>query len=276
MPDKSIIVDDVTFTTDAGEPYTFQGKHSRKTLSGIKLNFAVRGDLEIEKVEKLCTRNAVNVVDPFSDRTYEATLRQVSSSYQVGRPEHSYVIEITEVDAIPQFQTLEIDGHCFDVAKYRETEHEEDAIGMHALLRLTEEQFIKMQEITKPITVKIRRLGIDENSLIVRCGGKRYWSEHEEGGTIYYKQILTFFPPDLAPGPLRLAMEADHIALGIMLIKMTVRFEALIHELTTSEIMSKEQRDKVLGPEWKKLLSENRIDEILMQTEKVPDAEYEF
>src|SRR6266567_4693197 len=98
MTNSSIKVDDVTFDIATGYPVSFQGKHSRKTLQGINLDILVRSQDGIEKVERLLDQETVEVDDPFAGRSYHASLRLNSHSYQEGRPEHSYVCEIRERD----------------------------------------------------------------------------------------------------------------------------------------------------------------------------------
>jgi len=273
MPDNLIRIGDFAFHTVVGEPITFSGKHSGKILSGINVNFSVPDSDGKAQVDELCTCETVQVVDPFANRSYEALFRIASYSFQEGFPEYHYTAEIREVDITPSFQILEIDGHHFDVVKYIETEHENDAIGRHALLQLSKEQFAELQDLIKPGTVEIKRLGVDDTPLVVRYGGAMYWSEHEESGLAHYKHIIRFFPPDLPPIPTGLATRAEQEALANMVVGLSARFEALVKELAISKILSDEQRGKLLDNNWQDLLDATRIQEITLQTQKVFDAE---
>jgi len=185
MTNSSIKVDDVTFDIAAGHPVSFQGKHSRKTLQGIDLDILVRSQDGIEQVEWLLDQETVQVNDPFAGRSYHASLRMISHSYQEGRPEHRYVCEVRERDIPSEFNILEIEGHQYPVARYIETDSLDDGIDGYALLLLSQEQFVEIQSLIKPGSVFMRRVGVDEEPLQVRYAGGMYWSQHGEGDSRY-------------------------------------------------------------------------------------------
>jgi len=238
---------------------------------GIDLDFAIQGQENNQKIDELFNQNVVQVYDPFSRRSYKASLNQLSHRYQVGHPEQHYTAEIRELDMPPEFEVLEIEGHQFPVSKYIETDAN-DTIGRHALLRLSKEQFIELQNLIKPGSVQIRRMGVDEKPITVRYGGLMHWSEHKEGEEIYYKQIVRFFPPDLPSSRIDVASGAQQEVLVEMTQALTVRFEALVQELFRNNIISEEKRDEILGEKCWNLLGSTRLNEICWQIDRVPDA----
>lgn len=276
MPDDVIRINDFALNISAGKPITYHGKHSGKTLAGIDLDFFVRERAEVERVEELFATGSAQIVDPFANRSYKASLRKLLDSWQDGCPERHYTAEIRETDTPPQFKVLEVDGRQFDVMKYVETEHGVEAIGRHALLRLSKEQFTALQGILSRGTVQLKRLGVDDAPLTARCGSATYWSEHEEGGLTYFKQIVRFYPPDLPATPTGLALSADHNAVAGLVVRLSARFEALVNELTTSGFLSNEQRDRLLGKNWRGLLDEAHVAELMLQTQRLLDAEDEL
>ena len=281
MPKNFITINDVKLNTSAGRPMTFQGKHSGTTLSGIDLDFSVYGQENIKKMEKLLKFDTVQVDDSLVSRTYKASLRLISWSYQEGRQERHYKAEIRELDTWPKFNILEIDGHKLSVLKYKESEQEDDVIGRYALLRLSKNQFGKLQEIFKHKTIQIRRINVDEKPITMKFMGKTYWSEHKEGRKTYYKQIIRLFPHDYLPKyKLNMATGTELISLTILVMSLSIRLEALINELAQNNILSDKKRDMLLQKNWKKLLDNTRKKEIVEETDlqlhKVLDAEEEF
>ncbi len=272
MENKYIKINDITIEKTTGRSISFEGRHSGKSLAGLDLSFSVWGQESAEKVEDLFTRDIVQIEDPFLNRSYQASLRKKSDSYRVGHPEHRYVAEIRELDMPPEFNTLDIEGHQFPVLKYIETEHG-DVIGRHALLKLLKTQFLDLQSLLKLPTVQIKRMGADENPLTVRYGGAMRWSHHEEGEFEYYKQIVRFFPPEYL---LRSKAQTTENALIRLVVSLSARFEALLDQLLQNKLLSVEQRDELLGKDWENLVREDRLDEIIWEIERVPDAEEEL
>lgn len=281
MPKNFITINDIKLKTSVGRPITFQGKHSGTTLAGIDLDFPVYDQENIEEMEKLLKLDTVQVDDPFVNRTYKASVRIISSSYQEGRQERQYEAEIRELDTWPKFSILEIDRHKFSVLKYKETEHEDDVIGRYALLRLSKDQFGKLQELFKNKTVQIRRIDVDKKSITMKFMGMEFWSEHKEGRKAYYKQIVRLFPSDYLPKhKLNLATFTELTSLAILVMSLSIRLEALINELVKNNILTGKKRDMLLQENWKKLLDKARKKEILKETNlqlcKVFDAEEKF
>jgi hypothetical protein len=274
MSDKIITINNIRLPLSSGEPVTFHGKHSGKDLAGINLEFIALGEDSVKKIEKFFDDESVKITDPFTDRSYDAKMSKKSEHYTMNRPEHRFVVEIRELDLPPQFKILDINGQLFEVIKYEEDDHD-DVIGRHAILRLSKEQLIGLQGLMALTPVQIKRVGVDAIPLSMRWGGAMYWSEHEEEDLTYYKQIVRFFPPDLPPSGRKFTLvpAVAHNALESMVIKLSARFEALINELTMGKVLSDEQRNRLLGKEWRELLDDQRITDILWQAEKVFDAE---
>jgi len=281
MPKNFITINDVKLNTFAGRPITFQGKHSGTTLSGIDLDFSAYSQEDIQKMEKLLKFDTVQVNDPFVNRIYEASLRLISWSTQDGIQGRHYKVEVRELDVWPKFNILEIDGHKFSVLKYKESEQENDVIGRYALLRLSKNQFSKLQELSRHKTVQMRRINVDEKPITMKFMGVEYWSEHKEGKKTYYKQIVRLFPHDYLPKhKLNLATHTQLMSTTVLVVSLSFRLEALINELVKNDILTGKKRDMLLQKNWKKLLDNARkieiFDEINLQICKVHDAEEEF
>lgn len=276
MPDKTIKVGGIEFYADFGKPVAFHGKHSGKELSGIDLDFGVDEEGDIQQIEELFRQEIVQVEDPFVDRSYQATLRRTSYNYQVGSLRRHYRGEVREVDRCPHFEILEIENHQFRVLKYTEEDRDNDGVGRFILLRLSIEELIKLRSLMKPGPVAIRRIGVDEEVLTVRYGSKLYWSQHEDDGETYYKQIVIFLPPDLPPSKLDIASGTEQNALADMVGALSARFEVLINELVQGGVISYDKRAELLKDNWRELLDHARVSEIWWNRMRTSDAEEEF
>lgn len=243
---SKIVVEDYEFRISSGTPVQFQGKHSRRILNGIDLSFMTSAPEGEKKLESLFSRT-VTVNDPFCERVYQATFRQQSQSYTEGRPERHYVVNIRELDEPPTFGEIEIDGKRYTVLKYKETEHENDSIGMHAVIKLSADEFVAFHSSDKP-AAEIKRIGVDDDAMAVRYGGAMYWSQHMEGDVKYYKQIVRFFPTSLSSTDFNLTSYSDFAASVTLLLQTVFRIEALIGELHKSGAIDQEKRDFLLGP----------------------------
>ena len=227
MTKERIKIDDVELHISSGKQFSYKGTFSGKELAGIELRFGAKGQENIDLIEDLVRRDKVFVNDPFVEREYEANIKLKSSSCQAGVDERSYVCEVEEVDAIPDFDILEINGSEFQVINYRESIHKKDKIGRYALLRLNESEFTALTKMFDLKVADFRRIGIDDEPLKLRFGGGMYWSHHEEGDNIYYKQIVTFFPTDLEPTKINLASGNIQNALVRKVLALQVTVENL-------------------------------------------------
>jgi hypothetical protein len=276
--DKSVIRlgEDVEVNAGGGHPVSIEGLHSGKTLAGIDLDMTAPDNSSVEAIEALLKLDSCPVYDPFAGRSYKATLTQRSMSYVDGHPERSYSIEIREIDEIPTVQELDIEGKVFQVLRYSENVARENAVGRHAVLRLSKHEFQQLRGMIKPGPVNIKRIGVDEEHLSLRFGGVTPWSEHEEDGVAYFKQLLRLYPADFPPSGIDLARESQLSTVAIMTVALTGRFELLLDELVKRQAIAEETRSAILGRDWSDLLSKDRLEEIIAKLDKVADAEEEL
>ena len=275
-PNNSIKIDDIQVRASAGRPFAFDGVHSGKTLSGIDMEITVNTDADIQTIEELLKKDSVTVEDPFADRQYEATVARKSSRYQEGRPEKWYNFEVKEMDEVIPFESLEIEGHTFNVIRNTEQLHDDDVIGLYILLRLSPEEFQEFQSLLRLSRINIRRIGIDEIPIVRRFGGALYWSSHEEGSQRFYKQIARFFPVDPEPGRTGISLMNDQMAQSQMLVALSARYEALVKILVDNGQLTQENRDALMSEDWKELISDEREVMIRSKLTAVRDAELEL
>ena len=274
-PNNSIKIDDIQVRASAGRPFAFDGVHSGKTLSGIDMEITVNTDADIQTIEELLKKDSVTVEDPFADRQYEATVARKSSRYQEGRPEKWYNFEVKEMDEVIPFESLEIEGHMFNVIRNTEQLHD-DVIGLYILLRLSPEEFQEFQSLLRLSRINIRRIGIDEIPIVRRFGVALYWSSHEEGSQRFYKQIARFFPVDPEPGRTGISLMNDQMAQSQMLVALSARYEALVKILVDNGQLTQENRDALMSEDWKELISDEREVMIRSKLTEVRDAELEL
>ena len=179
------------------------------------------------------------------------------------------------MDVAPQFTMLEIEGHRFHVLKNTEDQHDQ-VIGMHILLRLSEDEFLHFRRLLKPGPVAIQRIGIDENPIIRRFGGAQYWSSHNEGSQEFYKHIVRFYPIDLSGARGSIASGNEQIAQSEMILALSARFEALVKMLTESGQISQENGEALMAEEWQGLIDDERKLTLRSILKEVDDAELEL
>jgi hypothetical protein len=278
MPNESIRVNDTPFHASLGRPVSFVSKRSGRLLAGIDIDVRADGLNSSEMLENLFSQEAVSIYDPFVNRLYQATIQNVSHSYRNGNSAQHYC-EIRELDIIPEFNILEIEGHEFPVLKYIENDLREDRVVMFALLRLSQEHFAQLQSLFKHEPVQIRRIGIDADPIAVNFGGSLYWSKHEDRAT-YYKHIVSLIPDsspiDSAANRFGEAIRTSQIPIINMVLALSTRFEVLLDELTRYNVINSEKRSELLGENWEELLDQVRIEEIKSQTRRIHDAEEVF
>lgn len=272
---QQIRVNNFPFHSFFGSPVRFQGNLSGKTLAGIDIEFHIEGSGYNSEVDALLNQEIVTVEDPFVNRSYRASIRQISHSNFNGRAAN-YRFELRELDMILEFKVLEIEGHQYPVARFVERGLGEEGVDRDALLHLSREQFEEIQSLFKPGPILVRRIGVDEEPLTVRYGGGMYWSRHEEGENTYYKQIVHLVPINIPPSRLNLALGVEQEALARMICSLSARFEALVNELAQNNIISPERQSALLGDDWKGLLDTQRIGNITRQTMRVRDADEEL
>ena len=207
MEENKITIDEFNFFQHYGEPFSFSGVFTKKTLSGIKLSLDNLSKKDQEIIKEILQRDQISVYDPFSNKEYKASTKMISESYTAGTNIKSYIIEISETDLFPDVKEIEIDDEKFSVIKYEEflTDGE---IGRTAILRLNEEEFITLRNILTRKEVKFKRIGIDDKEFNLRFGSRMYWSKHKEDQT-YYKHIVRFYPINLQGSSLDFASNVE-------------------------------------------------------------------
>ena len=276
MPGKIIRIDELAFPLSSGSPFEFPGIHSGRDLSGFNLDLTVYSDTEARQMEKLIKKkDTVKVEDPFADRHYEAALGQTSYSYQDGRQGRLYHFEVMELDEAVGFKVLEIEGHPFPVIRNIET-LDDGVVGLHILLHLSADEFEGFQGLLKPGPIQIRRIGIDDNPIVQRFGGARYWSSHQEGSEKFYKQVVRFYPTDFPTGKIGIASGHEQIAHSQMILALTARYEALVRMLVDNGQISRENGEALLSEEWQTLIDAKRKIMMRSKLEEVGDAELEL
>lgn len=270
-----IKIEEVEFRDSAGAPFEYGGIHSGSLLAGMRMNVTAYTEDEISLVEELIEKSTVTVEDPFAGRSYQATLTRQSSSYTQGLPRRHYQFEVKEVDEAPTFEVLEIEGHSFSVLRNRESA-DDDAIGIHVLLRLTQEEFEKLQSLIKPGPIALRRIGIDDSPISRRFGGALWWSSHEENSQKFYKQIVRFYPEEYSPGKWGIASAQEQRALAEIVIALSARYEALLEILAESGHISKDDVHTLITDDWRSLTEDARRILLVSKLTEVEDADLEL
>ena len=276
MARTTIEIDQAEFPLSAGKPFAFDGVHSGGPLSGIDITTTVYSDADTKVLEAMLKKGSATIVDPFSDKTYDATLHRTSSMYQEGRQGTTYRFEVKELDKVPQFEQLSIGGHTLTVLRNSETIHKNGVIGLNILLHLSPEEFQQFHGLLRPGAVRIKRIGIDESPLLRRFGGGLYWSSHEEGLERFYKQIARFYPTDFLPDTFPLASGQDQLAHSEMILELSARYEALVTALIASDHISQDSGEALMSDAWRTLVDDDRAVMMRSKLTQVSDADPEF
>jgi len=275
MDKKHICIDGMAFPITSGTSFSFNGVFSGKELAGIELSFTVYGSQQENIIENILKKEKVTVNDPFTDRTYEATVRMRSNSFQVGKEEKSYVIVLNEIDLLPPVDSVEIDGIKFQVLRYEESISSGE-IGRRALLKLSKGEFDQLHKLFENSSIKFKRIGIDKTPLELRFGALMYWSQHIDENEEYFKQIVRLFPLELEPKRFDVASGTTQAAIAHMLISLSARFELLVKELAANQSISNEKRDALLSSGWRDLFPSEQISHLYDMLDQVEDAEKKF
>lgn len=276
-----IKVNDVELPIKAGSPVSFESKLVNRELAGIDLDFPASGKRARQMVDDLFKERTVHVDDPFTERSYEAEIRLVQSSFTDGSDAKYYVGELREKDTPPAYDSVRINGTEYQVLRSEEWFQlgGDEGVYRTILLKLRDDEFKAIQGLVKdaPVTASMERVGVDAEPFDVLCRGWLCWSEHQEDGQTYFKRVLRFFPPSFdrnSSGYLPFFQRFD--ALAEIALGASVRFEALLNLLAEEEHISQEQRTKLLSSDWRELLDKDRIEYYRHSVFKVKDAEEEF
>lgn len=181
-----------------------------------------------------------------------------------------------------RFHAIAINGEVFPVEDAYEEPSDSGPVHI-VLLTLTPEQLTTLRRIHRTLQpaleVQAQRIGVDSNPFPAMWGGRNYWSRHEDGGAVTYRQIVRILPantPITVGGP-GLALMLDVEILTDSVITLTDRFEALVQTLTRSGIIGEALRDTLVG-EFRSPALQNpeKLAEIMWQQRRVGDAATEF
>lgn len=267
-------LDDLQLNPGAVRRDSFVGIHSGKPLLKFVLNLTTSNQRQTDAVELLLEKRRVRCVDPVEQRSCEVELNLKSSSYQSGHPEKHFVIDGTEVDAWPPVTSLEIEGVPFAVAEYRESEEDDNQVGRHALLRLSEKELRNLRGLVKPESVTFKRVGVDSDPLSLRLGGMLCWSEiKSEDGQKHFHQIVRFYPlrPESPEQQVfALAVVQDNSAL--LAIETAHKLNSLVDVLRQSGVLSAEKAAEFSVSLDKVGIEESVVDNWWWRMNKVRDA----
>lgn len=277
---NSIQINDLSLSIRVGRPLSFYGKLSQQTLPGIHLQFRVSEPEDIEAVENLLALKAVQVNDPFVQQTYPASFVIHQWSTGNGYVGREYIGEVRALDKAPEYKVIVVEGNKFQVLAAREeADSDEESIFRTMLLQLTSSQFEIVQTLLErgEQPLSLQRVGIDEQPRTARFAGRMYWSKHTEGEETFYKQIVRFIEPISFPvSKVGLALQLDQDILSRMVLALSARFQRLMDELVVAGALSSEQQTALLNDEWKALLEQNRLDQVVRERFRVQDAEWVF
>ncbi|MCX5646679.1 MAG: hypothetical protein NTZ17_18660 [Phycisphaerae bacterium] len=275
MERKLIRIDQITIPIALGKPISREGVFSGKTLAGMEVTVRTRTPTERKAVDDLIREARAAVDDPFANRSYEATIRMLSQNITAGRDEASYVLSAEELDQLPPFDSIELNGMEFSVLDYEEY-ITQGKIDRRALLQASKEQFPRLRGLLGPGPIAFRRLGIDETPLELRFGGDCHWSRHGTGSDEYYKQIVVLCPLDAGPSRLDVASGTTQDVMARILIALAARFEVLVNELATGDAISSQVRNALLSSGWRDLFPSQKIAELYDSLDQVDDAAERF
>lgn len=279
MANGLITVNGIEFNQEYGHAFTFVGKHSGQRLAGIRFDRLPDAGRRwnAQDIDELVAQQQVYVDDPFTQRSYNATIQVLSTEYTLpatqGAGSGRFQVELKELDLVPKVELLEIEGHQFPVLQYKESDADEQSVVREAVLQLSRQELDTLHSLIGPEILHIRRIGTDTNPFPVRCGSLLYWSKHVKNGQTYYKQVVRFVPPDFASPSIDIATGTQHNALEELVIALQVRHEALVQELASLKVISENCRVNLSREDWASLTNPSRINEISWQAICVPDAE---
>lgn len=263
------------FNPTAATSFTFKGPFSGEEMHGLAVDVTVLEE-EHEKLEEILEEREVEVFDSHRDRLYRATPHTRSSSYTVGSGVRRYEFTVREIDRPPDVNSIEIQGRSFDVIRYRESLEDNELISRHAILRLTEDEFADLLQLFELDRVEIRRVGVDEQPLVVRFGGGSYWSSEEENDETIIKQIVRFYPPELPSSRNLLASGTGQSILRDMVADLSIRYTALIETLSDKNLLTEEEATRLKWHSVTELMPERRIRIAQSYLWFVADAEEHF
>ncbi|EJG0697092.1 hypothetical protein C2F68_RS21465 [Vibrio parahaemolyticus] len=274
---SSIKINDVTVKTDVASPAEKDATFSDKKLAVISLDLKDLNEELQQIVSEWNEAREVNVYDPFVDREYRAKVFQKSQSFQSGTNVKSFVIELTEIEEPLQIEKIELNGHAFEVLKYKESIFD-GTIARQGVLKLSEQSFALFREMQDDKSINVVRVGIDEHAFPMRFGSLMYWSKHtDDNDGVFYKQTFRLFDLDLErssrPG---FANFVEHSNLAHLAVDYALKFETLLELLKEDENLSESTRKKLQSFDSEQSIIDKLQDEMYHNFVAVSDAEQLF
>ena len=275
MERNQIQIDDIGINIQNGKEFSFEGLFSNKKLAGINLKLERVNQYNQQSIETLLKEKKVHVYDPFVEREYKAEITQRSNSFTVGSDVKSYDLVVKEIDEIPYFEKIEINGVCFSVLSYQES-ITSNTVSRQGVLMLTKDQFKQFRELLSEKSLEVRRVGIDEKPFEMRFGSSMFWSEHSESDTLYFKHIFRLFEKTLESSRLNLASGIVQNNAANMLVNLTANFESMVEILKLDDSLSDDTKNKLANISNNELSSKEILNNLYDKLEKVRDAEKHF
>ncbi|ELB2279189.1 hypothetical protein ACVTOK_002724 [Vibrio alginolyticus] len=274
---SSIKINDVTVRTDVASPAEKDATFSDKKLAVISLDLKDLNEELQQIVSEWNEAREVNVYDPFVDREYRAKVFQKTQSFQSGTNVKSFVIELTEIEEPLQIEKIELNGHAFEVLKYKESIFD-GTIARQGVLKLSEQSFALFREMQDDKSINVVRVGIDEHAFPMRFGSLMYWSKHtDDNDDVFYKQTFRLFDLDLErssrPG---FANFVEHSNLAHLAVDYALKFETLLELLKEDENLSESTRKKLQSFDSEQSIIDKLQDEMYHNFVAVSDAEQLF
>jgi len=269
---NKIKIGEVEIHIRAGEEFSFEGLFSNKTLAGINLKLENVDRYYQKRIEDLLKEKEVGVYDPFAAREYRAEISQRSNSYTVGSEVKTYELTVKEIDKIPYFEEIEINGNIFNVLSYQESIIS-DTVSRQGVLKLTSEDFNKFRELLSESSISVKRVGVDEESFNMRFGSQMFWSKHKEDEVEYFKHIFRLFDKSVKPGKLDFASGIIQGNAANMLISLSSKFEELLEALKSDNSLADDTKDKLQALSRDSIPSKELVNNLYDNLVKVMDAE---
>lgn len=272
---EQVKINDTGIDTFFCEPFESESLLSNNKLAGIRIKLNDISPEQQKIVTKLLSQNEVSVVDPFSKREYSANMTKPQEKLSSNNNLRSYTLEVKEIESIPYFEKISLNGKTYDILGYGEKLYK-GTISKQGVVRLTPETFDEFKELLLEREVSVARVGLDEEPVKMRFGSSMFWSKHECDDGIYYKHIFRLFDPNVAPSNINTACRVTQDNSVSLLIDYCLKLESVIELLSKEECLSQETRDilKELTPNeiLDKRIINNKVDCIT----EVIDAENAF
>lgn len=224
-------------------PSQLDCQFSKNKLDIIKLELQDLNIASQKIVEGWLSAGEVDVFNPFTEREYKAKARQISTSFQTGRTEKSYRIELIELEEPIQITEIELNGESFDVINYKES-IVDGTVSKQGVIKASD--LDAFRQLFSEKSINVLRVGVDDEPVLMRFGSLMHWSKHTEGDDVYYKQIFRLFDVDLkSSNKLGVANATHQNNLINLTVHYALKFETLLHILKEDESLSEATKQKL-------------------------------